>query len=211
MLHRLGFGPRRIGATPPTLEGDLMLEKLPTAVGRALRNTRPGLAQLVFNDAGLGEVTATIRMSSRAFADGGKLPTIYTADGEKLSPPLAWEGVPAAACSLVLLVEDADSPTPSPLVHAIVWDLAPRDGELVEGALSSDSQPSGIGLNSFMQRGYLPPDPPRAHGVHHYAFQLLACDCPLDFDSAPGRTRLLEALRGHVIAKGCLVGTYERL
>jgi Raf kinase inhibitor-like YbhB/YbcL family protein len=188
-----------------------MLEKLPTAVGRALRNTRPGLAQLVYNDASLGDSIETIRMSSSAFGDGGKLPTSYTADGEKVSPPLAWEGVPAAACSLVLLVEDADSPTPHPLVHAIVWDLAPRDGELAVGALGSDSQASGAGLNSLMQRNYLPPDPPREHGVHHYAFQLLACDSALDFDSAPGRTRLLEALRGHVIAKGCLVGTYERV
>jgi Raf kinase inhibitor-like YbhB/YbcL family protein len=188
-----------------------MLEKLPTAVGRALRSTRPGLGQLVFNDASLGAVTETIRMSSSAFGDGSRLPTMYTADGEKLSPPLAWEGVPEHAASLVLLVEDADSPTPHPLVHAIVWDLPPRDGELPEGALSADSELAGKGLNSLMQRSYLPPDPPRAHGVHHYAFELLACDCALEFDSAPGRTRLLEALNGHVIAKGCLVGTYERV
>lgn len=188
-----------------------MLEILPDAVGRALRSARPGLAQLTYNDASLCSVTETIRMRSSAFADGGRLPVRYTADGGKLSPPLAWEGIPVQSCALVLLVEDADSPTPQPLVHSIVWDLPPRNGELLEGALNDASERTAVGLNSLLSRSYLAPDPPRAHGVHRYAFQLFASDHPLVFEVPPGRSRLLELLRGHVIAKGCLIGTYERV
>ena len=67
-----------------------------------------------------------------------------------------------------------------------------------------------MGRNSMLQRGYLPPDPPRGHGEHRYAFQLFALDVDSD-DSTLGRSSLLELLRGHVLAKGCLTGTYARL
>ena len=96
-----------------------------------------------------------------------------------MSPPLQWLGAPTNAGSLALIVEDADAPTPQPLVHAIVVDLVVGDGSgaLAEGALSSeDGEASGLrlGRNSFLQAGWLPPDPPPGHGVHRYAFQLFA-------------------------------------
>ena len=75
------------------------------------------------------------------------------------------------------MVEDADAPTPHPLVHAIVVGLEPGDGALAEGALdSADHDGSGLqaGRNSYLQARWLPPDPPPGHGVHRYAFQLFA-------------------------------------
>ncbi len=64
----------------------------------------------------------TIEVASLAFADHAPIPARYTADGDGLSPPLAWRALPPEASAVVLLVEDADSPTPNPLVHAIVVD-----------------------------------------------------------------------------------------
>ncbi|MEO7338654.1 MAG: YbhB/YbcL family Raf kinase inhibitor-like protein, partial [Caldimonas sp.] len=56
-----------------------------------------------------------------------------------------------------------------------------------------------------------PPDPPPGHGVHHYAFQVFALDASAPpFSDTPGRDEVLEALRDHAIASGCLIGTYER-
>jgi Raf kinase inhibitor-like YbhB/YbcL family protein len=189
-----------------------MLEKLPAAIGRVLRNTRPGLHELLFNDDDMSTAAEDIRVTSPAFGDGEPIPVRYTADGDKLSPPLAWSGIPDDTEALVLLIEDADSPTPEPLVHAIVWDLPPSDAELPEGALPSNGDhPEGMGRNSFLRRAYLPPDPPPGHGPHRYAFQLFACDCALLFEGAPGRGKLIETLEGHVIAKGCLIGIYERI
>ncbi|MBV8775787.1 MAG: YbhB/YbcL family Raf kinase inhibitor-like protein [Alphaproteobacteria bacterium] len=191
-----------------------MLEKLPTAVGRALRAARPGMERLAINDAALAEVPETIALTSPAFADGGVLPTRCTADGEGLSPPLDWAGVPDAAAEVVLLIEDADSPTPYPLVHAIVWRLPPGDGSLGEGAMPAErgigTQPA-MGVNSLMRIGYLPPDPPPGHGPHRYAVQVFALRTPVTIDTAaPGRTELIDALNAAAIAKGRLVGTYER-
>jgi Raf kinase inhibitor-like YbhB/YbcL family protein len=136
----------------------------------------------------------------------------YTADGEKLSPPLEWSGIPAGTAALVLLVEDADSPTPQPLVHAIVLDLPPSETRLAEGALPGPAGGAAraMGRNSYFMARYLPPDPPPGHGAHRYAFQLFALDAAPTFKAPPGRRELVDAIRGHVLAKGSLIGTYER-
>lgn len=193
-----------------------MLEKLPSRLGRALRAVRAHEGRLVFHDAALGAVPAHIRITSTEFTDRGSLPARYTADGEGLSPPLAWRGVPSTAGSLVVLVEDADSPTPHPLVHAIVWALAGADGNLPAGALprSGASLPPNtwMGRNSLLTVGYLPPDPPSGHGMHHYAFEVFALGSRprLDNYTAPGRGKVLAWLKERAIAKGMLIGVYER-
>jgi phosphatidylethanolamine-binding protein (PEBP) family uncharacterized protein len=117
------------------MEDSEMLEKIPPAVGRALSSVRAGAEDLAIADTELTGVNAVVEVSSPAFAYNEMIPVQYTADGAGLSPPLEWRCVPADAQSIVLLVEDADSPTPQPLVHAIVWDLPGADGSLPEGAL----------------------------------------------------------------------------
>lgn len=195
-----------------------MLERLPSTIGRALRRVRAHESELLFNHPALEAVPAIISVSSAAFSDHGALPARYTADGEGISPPLAWAGVPAATASLVIIVEDADSPTSMPLVLAIVWAMAGTDGKLAAGALphSGELFPAGtsMGRNSHLTVGYLPPDPPPGHGTHRYAFEVFALESrPLLSTSvaAPGRGRVLEWLTEHAIAKGMLIGLYARL
>ena len=190
-----------------------MLEKLPDAIGHALRDQRAGLDKTAFHAVDLRQGMAAITVSSLAFADHAPIPERYTADGVGLSPPLQWTGIPASAASLVLIVEDADAPTPQPLVHAIAVGLEAGDGSLAEGALPS-SDHDGIGLqvgrNSFLQAAWLPPDPPPGHGTHRYVFQVFALEAGTAFDDTPGRDAVLEAVREHGLASGCLIGTYER-
>lgn len=190
-----------------------MLENLPDAVGHALRGQRAGLDKIAFQAIDLRAGMAAIAVQSLAFVDHAPIPAQYTADGAGISPPLQWTGVPLPAASLVLIVEDADAPTPQPLVHAIVVDLSAGDGSLPEGALPSrDHEGSGlaVGRNSFLQAAWLPPDPPPGHGVHRYAFQLFALEAGPAFDATPGRDAILEAIRERGLASGCLFGTYER-
>lgn len=193
-----------------------MLQKLPSRIGRALRGMRTHESELVFHHPALEAVPADIRVTSPEFPDHGALPARYTADGEGLSPPLAWSGVPPAAASLVILVEDADSPTPLPIVHAIEWGLAGADGELPAGALPRSGQPlptsTLMGRNSLLTVGYLPPDPPSGHGMHRYAFEVFALESSLRINAAlaPGRGRVVGWLIEHAIAKGMLVGVYGR-
>jgi Raf kinase inhibitor-like YbhB/YbcL family protein len=191
-----------------------MLEALPAGLGRALSGLRAGLEKLVVNNEALAEVPESIVVTSSAFGDGEALPARYTEDGEKLSPPLQWSGVPEGTQIVALLIEDADSPTPNPLVHAIVWALAGADGGLDEGAMPHVAEPGtapSMGVNSFLRLGYLPPDPPPGHGLHRYAFQVFALSTKPEFDTvAPGRTEMIEALGEYALAKGVLIGAYQR-
>jgi Raf kinase inhibitor-like YbhB/YbcL family protein len=190
-----------------------MLEKLPDMVGHALRDVRAGMDQIASNHSGLRSGMGSLQVGSLAFTDHAPIPARYTADGEGVSPPLQWSGVPANAASLVLIVEDADSPTPHPLVHAIAVDLPPGDGSLPEGAIAGSGAPADDvheGRNSYLFAGWLPPDPPPGHGRHRYAFQLFALGAGQPFDGTPGRDDVMRAVQERGIASGCLVGTYER-
>lgn len=190
-----------------------MLEKIPAAVGRALYDVRAGAEDLTVVDTEITGVNATIEVTSPAFGYKQPISQKYTADGEGVSPPLEWRCVPADAEAVVLLIEDADSPTPQPLVHAIVWDLPGSDASLPEGSLPSAgvaAPADALGRNSYMSPSYLPPDPPPGHGTHRYVFQIFALDSAPRFESPPGRSAVLEKIKGHVIAKGLLIGTYGR-
>jgi Raf kinase inhibitor-like YbhB/YbcL family protein len=192
---------------------DAMLQYLPRALGRALRDRRSGLEKLAVNRPESDSASATIEVISTAFRDGDMIPVKCTADGEGCSPPLQWNGVPVGTTSIVVMIEDADSPTAKPLVHALVPTLPGGDGILSEGAMPSaanDGRISLMGRNSYFSKKYLPPDPPPAHGPHRYAFEVFALDAVPDFNGAPRRDDVLSAMRGHVLAKGCLVGMYER-
>jgi Raf kinase inhibitor-like YbhB/YbcL family protein len=125
-----------------------MLEKLPDAIGHVLRDQRAGLDQLLFNRLPLRSGQGALQLSSLAFIDHGPLPALYTADGDGRSPPLQWQGVPSDAVSLVLVVEDADSPTPHPLVHAIAIDLPVALDHLPEGGLQPDAELPAPGPSS---------------------------------------------------------------
>jgi Raf kinase inhibitor-like YbhB/YbcL family protein len=189
-----------------------MLEHVPHWLGSALKGLRAGSDKLVIAQSGLGSFEA-LHLASPAFANGARLPERFTADGEGVSPPLFWTGVPDGTERLALIVEDPDAPAPQPLVHALVWDL-PREGALKEGAIRADGgggiDGSDVGRNSFFSEGWLPPDPPTGHGPHHYAFQLFALGPGPDVDDTPGRSAVVKAMAGRVLAAGLLTGTYSR-
>lgn len=187
-----------------------MLEKLPSMIGQALHDRRAGLGSIAFNQVDLRNGTAAITVTSLAFGDHEAIPAQYTADGAGTSPPMEWTGIPSEAGSIVLLVEDADAPTPHPLVHAIVVALPPKDGSLPEGALGDKELDGDIGRNSYLRTRWLPPDPPPGHGVHRYAFQVFALNADAALPKTPGREAVLKAIEDHAIASGCLIGTYER-
>jgi hypothetical protein len=193
-----------------------MLEKIPDFVGHALREQRAGLDKTVFLRTPLRAGQAAIRVTSLAFVDHGPLPVTCTSDGEGRSPPLQWSNLPPATSSVALIVEDADSPTPQPLVHAIAVGLAPEEAFLREGALdeelaeATDPPSPRLGRNSMLQSGWLPPDPPPGHGPHRYVFQVFALDGTDALPEKPGRDALVDLIRHHAIASGCLIGTYER-
>jgi Raf kinase inhibitor-like YbhB/YbcL family protein len=191
-----------------------MIGWMPSFIGRALRGKRAGLDKTLCHDAALAAVPGSIVVESAAFAAGGVKPRAHSVDGEGSSPPLAWRGVPSEARAVVLLAEDADSPTPGPFVHLVAWGL-PHAGAFAAGAFNKGSAAVRSGSvkicrNGMMAAGYTPPDPPPGHGPHRYIYQVYALDHDPQFASPPGRDALAAAIRGHAIAKGVLEGVYER-
>jgi Raf kinase inhibitor-like YbhB/YbcL family protein len=190
-----------------------MLEHIPHWLGAALTNVRAGHDKLTLARLDLTGAAA-LDLTSTAFAAGDRLPPRFTADGEGVSPPLLWRGVPEGTASLALIVEDPDAPTPRPMVHAIVVGIDPALTGLPEGAIRADGDGSGgkdVGKNSGLSEGWLPPDPPTGHGSHDYVFQLLALSGSGDADDhSPGRSDFLAHVDGRILAAGVLVGTYSR-
>jgi Raf kinase inhibitor-like YbhB/YbcL family protein len=190
-----------------------MLEKIPAGVGHALRGVRAGLEKIVSESEAFAAVPQVIVLESAAFEHGDAMPARYTADGAKISPPLAWSGPLADAQAFALVVEDPDAPAAEPLVHLLAWNLPPTLRQLSEGQFRSphhEGLDDNVGRNSFLSTGWLPPDPPPGHGAHRYVFQIFALDQKLDLDGHPGRKAVVEAMTGHVLAKGLLVGVYAR-
>ncbi|MEP9359112.1 YbhB/YbcL family Raf kinase inhibitor-like protein [Sphingomonas sp. KR3-1] len=188
-----------------------MLEHLPHWLGKALSPLRAGADKLVIVRPELAG-DGVIHLASPAFANGARLPDRFTADGEGVSPPLFWTGVPEGTERLVLIVEDPDAPTPQPMVHAIVWGL-PLSGDLKEGDIRPDEGEAlgeDVGRNSRFAEGWLPPDPPNGHGEHNYAFQLFALGAGPEPGENPGRGEVLRVMEGRVLAAGLLTGTYSR-
>ncbi|ONF96559.1 YbhB/YbcL family Raf kinase inhibitor-like protein [Sphingomonas jeddahensis] len=192
-----------------------MLEHIPAWLGASLGNVRAGASKLAIVQPELGGRFGAIDLSSPAFAQDARLPSRFTADGDGVSPPLVWGALPPETAMLALLVEDADAPAIQPLVHAIVWGVPADAGRLAEGAIVADGPGEAahgdVGRNSSFSEGWLPPDPPTGHGEHRYVFQLFALDAGVeDPGQSPGRSALVRAMAGHVLAAGLLIGTYSR-
>lgn len=154
-----------------------------------------------------------LRITSAAFGDAGEIPALYTCEGEDLSPPLSFSGVPEKAESLVLIVDDPDAPDPSApkmtWVHWILYDLPPDCPGLPAGVATS-GLPEGTrqGKNDWRRTGYGGPCPPI--GRHRYFHKLFALDRQLGDLKQPTKGALERAMHGHVLAQAVLIGTCEK-
>ncbi len=152
-------------------------------------------------------------VTSPAFEPGAPIPAIFTCENRDISPPLAWAGVPADAKSLALIVDDPDAPDPAapktPWVHWVLYDIPPAIGMLPD-SLDAAGLPPGVraGKNDFGKTAWGGPCPPT--GKHRYVFKLYALDTELYDLHAPTKAKLEAAMKGHILAKAELVGTYQK-
>lgn len=152
----------------------------------------------------------SITVTSRAFADGARVPKPYTGDGADRSPPLCWTEPPAGTRSFALICEDPDAPGKT-WVHWVLFNLPADCRELNEGASATATLPSGArhGLNDFGNCGYGGPAPPNGK-PHRYFFRLFALDIVLEVPPGATKAELEQAMQGHILARGQLMGTYQR-
>ncbi|HVA50286.1 MAG TPA: YbhB/YbcL family Raf kinase inhibitor-like protein [Pirellulales bacterium] len=159
----------------------------------------------------------SLTVSSEAFKAGAPIPKKCTEDGQDVSPPLSWQKVPEGTKELALICDDPDAPTAEPWVHWVLYKI-PADATHLPEAVPPDAElkaPAGArqGMNTWKTGrtvGYRGPAPPKGHGPHHYHFRLYALDAPLSLHAKATKQELLDAMKGHLLAEGVLIGTYER-
>ena len=149
------------------------------------------------------QTDARLTVTSADFKAGQPIPVTYSAFGQSISPQLSWS-LSTKAKSYAVLVDDPDGAGPQPVSHWVVWNIPPDVTLLPEG-----SNTGVQGTNSHKGKGYVGPHPPAKDAAHHYHFQVLALDRMLDTPAGAERDAVLAAVRGHVVAKGELVGTFQ--
>ena len=149
-------------------------------------------------------------LRSEAFQEGGNIPAKYTCQGDGMSPALNWGGMPQRVGSYALIVDDPDAPGGT-FTHWVLFDLNANTDNLGEGVPGVPKLPDGAieGANSAGKLGYYPPCPP-AGPAHHYHFTIYALDTMLNLDPGTSRQDVLEAMQGHILDQGTLVGLYAR-
>jgi Raf kinase inhibitor-like YbhB/YbcL family protein len=153
--------------------------------------------------------SGVLALTSTAFEAAGAIPDQFSSYGQNVSPELAWNPDKAAR-SYVLIVEDPDAPKPEPFVHWVAWNIPASVHELPLGISNAPAsgQPLRQGRNGAGTPLWYGPHPPKG-GPHHYHFQLFALDAALTLPAGSDRNAVVKAMRGHVVAMGDLVGTYQ--
>jgi Raf kinase inhibitor-like YbhB/YbcL family protein len=142
-----------------------------------------------------------LTISSPVFSEDGLIPTKYTADGQKVNPPLVIDNIPDGTISMALIMEDPDAPKGT-VTHWVLWDINPV------GSIGENTDPGVSGVNTMGKIGYLPPNPPS--GKHRYYFHVFALDSSLDLRPGSDRSALETDMKDHILASGRLMGRYGK-
>ena len=145
-------------------------------------------------------------------------------DAQNLSPPLAWSGAPEGTQSFALVVHSTENlASDEPWIHWVIWNIPAEVTELAEGVEELETLENGAsqGLNGVGVVGYLGPCPPPLISRHasvpgggsnpkqeieKYYFKIYALDGKLPLAAGATRDELLQAMDGHILAGGALVG-----
>jgi len=154
-----------------------------------------------------------LSLHSNAFTQCDAIPARYTCEGEDISPPLTWRGLPIQTRSLVLIVDDPDAPDPKApkmtWVHWLVYNI-PTDAEGLPEGVTLHQLPAGAeqGINDWDKVGYGGPCPPI--GRHRYFHKLYALDTVLTGLVKPSKVKIEAAMQGHIIESTELIGTFAK-
>jgi Raf kinase inhibitor-like YbhB/YbcL family protein len=148
-----------------------------------------------------------LRVTSPTFREGGAIPPRHTADGQDLSPALHWSEPPATTRSFAVVCEDPDAPS-GLFVHWVAWGIPADRHDVAEGVVHTlDAAGVRQGINGFGKTGFAGPKPPPGK-AHRYFFHVYALDDRPDLPVGAGGAELVQAMHGHVVAEGALLGVY---
>ena len=177
------------------------------------------LATLAF-EVGAQDAPETISVTSSAFDHHGMVPEANSAYGDNTSIDLSWADLPEGTQQLALICDDPIvveiGMMEQPFVHWVMYNI-PASASGLPAGLPSDAtlEMDGLegavnGLNGLRRPGYFGPRPPANGQLHAYHFRVYALDDALNLEPGLGKAELLDAMEGHVLATGMLMGHYER-
>ena len=156
-----------------------------------------------------GAAPSGMVLVSTAFKEGEWIPRTYSSYRKNISPALSWDRAPEGVRSFALICRDPDA-LGRTFYHWVVFNIPDSVRSLAEGLDRTVILPFGgtQGINGFRRVGYDGPKPPV--GTHRYYFDLYALDGVLALDDTATAGRLLEAMKGHVLAQASLMGRFKR-
>jgi Raf kinase inhibitor-like YbhB/YbcL family protein len=158
-----------------------------------------------------------LTLTTNAFEDGGVIPNRFTmaAEGTAVSPKLTWTNVPEGTVSFVLLLHDPDTALMKKhdeVVHWLIFNIPGTARELSEGVPAQAQLPDGSiqALNQSKKVGYMGMGAAAVGPYHHYTFELFALDTKLTLGPDATVGDVMNAMDGHILMKGVLVGRFHR-
>lgn len=152
---------------------------------------------------------ARMKLSSTAFRERGKIPSLYTCEGKNINPPLTFEDIPKETKTLVLIMDDPDVPktlrADGMWDHWVLFNIPPSTHSILENA---KNLPGTAGKTTSNTLAYIGPCPPDRE--HRYFFKLFALDISLELKVGATKAAVESAMEGHILAKAQLMGLYEK-
>jgi len=133
---------------------------------------------------------------SSNFDEGKEIPKEFGYKFENKEPKLDFKNVPKGTMSIGLIMDDPDAMAAvgKIWVHWLQYFDYPSQNLIIEGK------------TDFGEIGYGGPAPP--NGRHTYIFKGYALDVKLDLKEGYSKQDLEDAMKGHIIAKTKLTGTF---
>ena len=168
------------------------------------------------------DIPETIAVTSSVFEHHGMVPLENSAYGDNTSIDLSWSNLPEGTVQLALICDDPVvvdiGMMPNPFVHWVAYNI-PASAPGLPAGLPADAEVSGLagldgminGLNGLSRPGYFGPRPPANGQLHAYHFRVYAIGADLGLEPGLNKDQLLEAIDGHVLATGMLMGHYEHM
>ena len=157
-----------------------------------------------------------LTITTTAFPDGAEIPKQYTQSVENApSPKLDWTNVPMGTVSFALIMHDPDvalQKKTDDVLHWMIFNIPGTATGLPQGVPANAKLDDGS-INAKNLRGnvgYMGPGAPPAGPMHHYTWELFALDTKLDLGPDATRAQVLDAMQGHILGKGVLVGRFHR-
>ncbi len=181
--------------------------RLLLAFALAVAGAQPAAAKgILAADRPEAQASATFTLTSRDFKAGGEISKKFTDYDIGMSPSLVWKDLPEGTKSLAVIMEDPDASSSQPFLHWLAWNIDPAAGAIERGSVTLGAK---LGRNGRGHPAYFGPRPP-GKSPHNYHFQMFALDAQLPLKAGASRDQLLQAMRGHVLAKATLVGTFAK-